>query len=87
MGNDICWIVTVLSGNALVKCALKVERNALTEECDKYPLEPENRKSIHEMLPLHVQCGQVVAVEPLFEVHIANNSSVSGPASGKEKRR
>jgi hypothetical protein len=74
MGSDICWLITVLYGTELVQCAMKVERDALPGDCAEYPMEPENRKAIHALMPLHVQsCGPIVAVDRLFEVHIANN--------------
>ena len=71
MGADICWLVTVLYRDTLLRCALRVRRDALSGDCAEYPMEPENRKVIHALLPLHIQsCGPVVAVEELFEVHI-----------------
>jgi len=52
---------------------LQVKRDVLPGDCAEYPMEPENRKAIHALLPLHVQtCGPIVAVDELFEVHIAN---------------
>lgn len=73
MGDDINWLVTVLYGDTLLQCALQVKRDALPGDCAEYPMEPENRKAIHALLPLHVQtCGPIVAVDELFEVHIAN---------------
>ena len=73
MSDDINWLVTVLYGDTLLRCALQVKRDALPGDCAEYPMEPENRKAIHALLPLHVQtCGPIVAVDELFEVHIAN---------------
>jgi len=77
MGTDICWLVTLLYEDTLIKCALKIDKWDLPEgriyDIQQYPMEPENRAVIHAMLPLHVQtCGPIVAVEELFEVHIAN---------------
>ncbi len=73
MGDDINWLVTVLYGDTLLRCALQVKRDVLPGDCAEYPMEPENRKAIHALLPLHVQtCGPIVAVDELFEVHIAN---------------
>jgi hypothetical protein len=70
MGDDINWLVTVLYGDTLLRCALQVKRDALPGDCAEYPMEPENRKAIHALLPLHVQtCGPIVAVDELFEVH------------------
>ena len=73
MGDEICWLVTVLYGETLIRCALKATREDLPGDCAEYPMEPENRRAIHAMLPLHVQtCGPIVAVDELFEIHIAN---------------
>ena len=76
MGDDINWLITVLYNDTLLRCALQVKRDALPGDCAEYPMEPENRKAIHALLPLHVQtCGPIVAVEELFAVHIANARS------------
>ena len=73
MHDDMNWLITVLYGDMLLRCALQVKRDALPGDCAEYPMEPENRKAIHALLPLHVQtCGPIVAVDELFEVHIAN---------------
>ena len=83
MGTDICWLVTVLCGDTLLRCAVKVPRTAVACDCWEYPMEPENRKVIHALLPLHVQsCGPIVAVEELFEVHIANVAIKSADEGG-----
>jgi hypothetical protein len=81
MGDDICWLVTVLYGETLIRCALKVKRDDLPSDCAEHPMEPENRCVIRALLPLHVQtCGPVVDVQDLFEVHIAN-----GPLTGSKQ--
>ena len=73
MGDELNWLITILYGDTLLRCALQVKRAALPGDCAEYPMEPENRKAIHALLPLHVQtCGPIVAVDELFEVHIAN---------------
>jgi len=77
MGDDTNWLVTVLYEDGLLKCALKVERDDRTEECALYPMEKENREFLHALLPLHVRsCGPIGAVEPLFEIHIANGANL-----------
>ena len=87
MGNDINWLVTVLYGDTLLRCALRVDQWDLPEgrmrDIAEYPMEPENRKAIHALLPLHVQtCGPIVAVDELFEVHIANAGANQPAGSG-----
>lgn len=70
MNDDLNLLITILHGDVLLRCALQVKRGDLPGDCAEYPMEPENRKAIHAMLPLHVQtCGPIVAVEDLFEVH------------------
>ena len=71
MGNSVSWIVTVVHHGRLLKCALKVSRDALSDDVVRYPLETENVAKIRELLPLHVQsAGPIVAVEEIFEVHV-----------------
>ena len=73
MGSTVSWLITILHGDQLLKCALKVERDDLPGDCYEYPMEPENRAHIHGLLPMHVRSiGPIVNVEDLFEVHIAN---------------
>jgi hypothetical protein len=75
MSDSICWLVTVLceASHTLLRCALKVKGDALPGDCWQYPMEPENRKAIHAMLPAHVrECGPVVDVLEIFEVHVAD---------------
>ena len=77
MGTDICLLVTVLYGDTLLRCAVKVPRTAVVcdcWDCWENPMEPKHRNAIHALLPLHVQsCGPIVAVDELFEVHIAKS--------------
>ena len=73
MGSDICLLITIYYAEtqSLLRCALKVDRDRLTEDCRKYPLEPENRGFLHSLLPLHVRsCGPIVDVDVdyLFEI-------------------
>lgn len=69
MSDCICFLVTVLYGAELIRCAIKVQRDELPGDCDQYPMEPENRTILHALLPEHVRsCGPIVAVEELFEV-------------------
>jgi len=88
MGDEINWLVTVLYGDQLLKCALRVDKWELPEgridAIGRYPMEPENREAIHAMLPLHVRsCGPIVAVESLFAIHISKDSTLV--ANGKDE--
>lgn len=70
MGNEICFLVTILYDQELLKCAIKVKQNDLPEDCIDYPMEPESKKLIHSLLPEHVKsCGPIVDIEEIFEVH------------------
>ena len=72
MDDTVNWLVTVLDGEGLLKCALKVKREVLPGDCAAYPMELENREVIHGLLPLHVRsCGPIVDVEVIFEVHVS----------------
>lgn len=71
MSPYITFLITVLYDDSLLRCALKVDRNALPGDCAEYPLEPENRAHLHGLLPLHVRnCGPIVEVEQIFECEI-----------------
>lgn len=83
MNDDINWLVTVLYEHTFLRCALQVKRDALSGDCAEYPMEPENRKVISALLPPHVRsCGPIVAVEELFEIHIADKAAREEGARG-----
>lgn len=72
MSSEVCFLITLLYGDTLLKCALKVNRDNLTGDVEDYPMEPENRKQLHELLPLHVRsCGPIVGIERLFDVVVS----------------
>lgn len=67
MSDYICFLVTVLYDQRLLRCALKVKRDRLPFDVDNYPMEYSDQ--IHKMLPMHVRsCGPIVEIEDLFEV-------------------
>lgn len=77
MSDNINWLITILYGNTLLRCALQVDRKTLTGDCAEYPMEPENRRAIHKLLPTHVQsCGPIVAIDELFAIHVANEGTI-----------
>lgn len=70
MSNYICYLITILEGDTLLECALKLNRDLLKGDCEEYPMEPENRKQLHDLLPENVRhIGKIVAVKEIFEVH------------------
>lgn len=73
MTDELCFLVTIfdIQSEVLIKCALKVKSSQITEDCWDFPLEEENRKLLRSLLPSHVrECGPIVDVEHLFEVHV-----------------
>jgi hypothetical protein len=67
--------VTLLSGDALLRVALKVKADLLPADCAVYPMEPENRAAIHALLPEYVrECGPIVEVTDLFDVCLAGET-------------
>ena len=70
LGSEICFLITILYNNELLRCALKVQRDKLPGDCSEHPMEPENRAVLHAMLPDHVKySGPIVDIESIFEVH------------------
>jgi len=69
MGEHICFLISILYNDHLLKVALKIHRDSLTGDMQEFYMEPENREKFHAMLPDHVRsCGPIVAMEELFEV-------------------
>ena len=69
MDEHVCWLVTILYGDDLLRCAVKIHQKEIPEDCYLYPMEPLNRAIIHSYLPSHVQsCGPIVAIEEIFDV-------------------
>lgn len=72
MSDYTCLLVTVLYGDQLLRCALKVKNDTFPSNGRGFWMEPEIREIIHGLLPLHVRsCGPVVEVEDIFEVEVA----------------
>ncbi len=71
MDEHICFLITLLYGNQLIKCALKVKANDIDTECAIHPMESECREVLHGLLPLHVrELGPIVNVDEIFEVEV-----------------
>jgi len=71
MSSEVCFLITLIYGDTLIKCALKVDGDKLGGDVFECPMEPENREYLHSLLPLHVKsCGPIVDVSTdLFEIH------------------
>ena len=70
MRPDVCWLITVLDGDTLLRCAVRFSPARLSRECLEYYMEPEHRKHIREeLLPMHVRdCGPIVQIEEIFDI-------------------
>ena len=63
MDEDTCYLITLLYGDELLRCALKVKMDFT------YPMEPESRKALLDLLPLHDRTlGPIVEVQKIFEI-------------------
>ncbi len=71
MDSNTYFLITILYGDTLMKCALRVSCDRLTGDCAQYPMEPENRKQLHDLLPDYIkECGPIVDVQDLFSVTV-----------------
>lgn len=75
MDDYICWLVTVLYDETLLRCALKIDKWDIPSGMMRMVMDDPNgadsRDVIHKLLPLHVRnCGPVVEVSPLFDIHV-----------------
>lgn len=50
MGNDDCFLITILYNKELLRCALKVDTLTLIGDCNKFPMEPENKKTASQFI-------------------------------------
>ena len=74
MDGYICFLITVLHNESVLKVALKLDKNKedISDYVLKFPLEPKSKKVLHSFLPSHLRvCGPIIDVENLFDVHIA----------------
>ena len=75
MGTDVCYLITLYVDvdKYLVKCALKCDRNVIGWSDSFYPMEPETREKIYNLLPDNVKSfGPIVNVEQLFDITVVN---------------
>lgn len=68
MSDYFCFLITILYEEQLLTCALKAHRDYFSEYALEYPMESENKKIYHNLLPEHVKSlGPIVEIAPLFE--------------------
>lgn len=92
MGDDICWLVTVLYDETLLRCALKIDKwdipSGMMRMVMDAPNGSDSRDVIHKLLPLHVRsCGPVVEVTPLFEVHVRDADARRPPLCSQSESK
>jgi len=69
MNNQISLLITIFNGDFLVRAALKVNRNEITDDALQYPLEPESQQEIKKKLWGHMRdIGPIVEVMQIFDV-------------------
>jgi len=69
MSKEITFLLTLLnSDDTLLKVCLNIEEpeKILKGDCAEYPLEPENRKQLFNLLPEFCKVGKIVDVERIF---------------------
>ena len=73
MSNYLSFLITIIYGESLLKCALKINRDKIPANVnltDDYS-HSSSHEYLHSKLPFHVQsCGPIVEVEPIFEIEI-----------------
>jgi hypothetical protein len=63
MGEHEYYLITILHGDQLLRCALKTEPEV-------NPMEHDTRVRLHAKLPLYVRsCGPIVEVQEIFSIH------------------
>jgi len=78
MGNETCFLITILADDQLLRCALRIPNEEIPGDVGEYPMEPENKLFLHSMLPDYVRkWGPVVAVENIFSVHVVTKGETS----------
>ncbi len=69
MNNDLNLLITLTNGDFLLKVAIKLPGDKLTEDELKYPLEPENKVRIKKWIPDHIKTfGSIVEVEEILDI-------------------
>lgn len=74
MGEYIYLLITTYSDyNGLLRSAVAIKRDAISEECLDYPTEYPYNLELERHLPQHVSsAGKIIQVEQIFNVSISN---------------
>jgi len=71
MSPFICYLITVLYDERLLKCALKIHHEKVPAEIREYYNQDKGRAFLLSKLPAHVQrLGPIVKVEEIFEITV-----------------
>ena len=73
MSEYACFLITLCDGKTLARCAIKIHRDMLSEDCQEFPMEPQNILVYENLLPDHAKSfGAIVKIEYIFEVITIN---------------
>ena len=74
MSNEICWLITLLYRNTLIRVALKINADLISFNWRQYPMEDDPKEFIHSLLPDHIkELGPIVEIEEISEIIVFNN--------------
>lgn len=69
MSDNICWLITLLYGNELVRCALKMKIGCMPESVLSFPMDPGSRKFLRSWLPTAFRnMGPIVEVKRIEDI-------------------
>lgn len=69
MNDNICLMITLLDGNELVRCALKLKSGCMPESVLSFPMEPGSRKFLRSLLPTAFRnMGPIVEVKRIEDI-------------------
>ena len=77
MGTKICMIVYMVMDGVLIRVALACDSQDLTGDVREYPMEPENRQFISNLLPSYMR-------QPIIKVEFIEDFHITPIAAGKD---
>lgn len=68
MSEEITFLLTMVYSGRLLKVCLTIKEpsKTLSGDCAQYPMEPENKKQLYDLLPEYCKVGEIVDVEQIF---------------------
>ena len=71
MDDRVSLLITLFYDETILRCAIKIDGDALEDDVLSFPMEPDNKMKIAALLPIHVRsCGPIIDVEQIFDVCI-----------------